>query len=112
MMCVCASVGAWATPTVSTSTWMQNNSAYESQKVAEIYLQNAGELAGALEQVNGDFQYLHLSTNTGVGLNADDIAALNALNVKTIEMNHVSGPYFEFDNPNVEHITLPYNWTK
>jgi len=91
---------------------MQNNSAYETQKVAEIYLQNAGELDDALKMVSGDFQYLHLSTNTGVGLNADDIAALNALNVKTIEMNHVSGPYFEFDNPYVEYITLPYNWTK
>ena len=108
----CVSIGAWATPTVSTSTWMQNNSAYETQTVAEIYLQNAGELAEALTMVSGDFQYLHLSTNTGVGLSAEDIAALNALDVKTIEMNHVSGPYFEFDNPNVEYITLPYNWTK
>lgn len=109
---LCVSVGAWATPTVSTSTWMQYNSAYETQTVAEIYLQNAGELAEALTKVSGDFQYLHLSTNTGVGLNADDIAALNKLNVKTIEMNHVSGPYFEFNNPYVEYITLPYNWTK
>ena len=109
---LCVSIGTWATPTVSTSTWMQNNSAYETQTVAEIYLQNAGELAEALTKVSGDFQYLHLSTNTGVGLNADDIAALNELNVKTIEMNHVSGPYFEFNNPYVEYITLPYNWTK
>ena len=63
-----------------------------------------------------DFQYLHLSafnsSNTTLELSAEDIAALNALDVKTIEMNHVYAPYFEFDNPNVEYITLPYNWTK
>ncbi len=116
MMCVCASVGAWATPTVSTSTWMQNNSAYETQTVASIWIENPGELATALSQVGVDFQYLHLSafnsSNTTLELSAEDIAALNALDVKTIEMNHVYAPYFEFDNPYVEYITLPYNWTK
>ena len=110
------SIGAWATPTVSTSTWMQNNSAYETQTVASIWIENPGELAAALSQVGVDFQYLHLSafnsSNTTLELSAEDIAALNALDVKTIEMNHVYAPYFEFDNPNVEYITLPYNWTK
>ena len=113
---LCVSVGTWATPTVSTSTWMQNNSAYETQTVASIWIENPGELAAALSQVGVDFQYLHLSafnsSNTTLELSAEDIAALNALDVKTIEMNHVYAPYFEFDNPNVEYITLPYNWTK
>lgn len=110
------SIGTWATPTVSTSTWMQNNSEYETQTVASIWIENPGELATALSQVGVDFQYLHLSafnsSNTTLELSAEDIAALNALDVKTIEMNHVYAPYFEFDNPNVEYITLPYNWTK
>ena len=112
---LCVSVGAWATPTVSTSTWMQNNSAYETQTVASIWIENPGELAAALSQVGVDFQYLHLSafnSSNPLELSAEDIAALNALDVKTIEMNHVYAPYFEFDNPNVEYITLPYNWTK
>ena len=109
------SIGTWATPTVSTSTWMQNNSAYETQTVASIWIENPGELADALSQVGVDFQYLHLSafnSSNPQELSAEDIAALNALDVKTIEMNHVYAPYFEFDNPNVEYITLPYNWTK
>lgn len=113
---LCVSVGTWATPTVSTSTWMQNNSAYETQTVASIWIENPGELADALSQVGVDFQYLHLSafnsSNTTLELSAQDIAALNALDVKTIEMNHVYAPYFEFNNPYVEYITLPYNWTK
>ncbi len=113
---LCVSIGAWATPTVSTSTWMQNNSAYETQTVASIWIENPGELAAALSQVGVDFQYLHLSafisSNTTLELSAEDIAALNALDVKTIEMNHVYAPYFEFDNPNAEYIILPYNWTK
>ncbi len=109
------SIGTWATPTVSTSTWMQNNSAYETQTVASIWIENPGELAAALSQVGVDFQYLHLSafnSSNPLELSAEDIAALNALDVKTIEMNHVYAPYFEFDNPYVEYITLPYNWTK
>ena len=112
---LCVSIGAWATPTVTTSTWMQNNSAYETQTVASIWIENPGELAAALSQVGVDFQYLHLSafnSSNPLELSAEDIAALNALDVKTIEMNHVYAPYFEFDNPKVEYITLPYNWTK
>lgn len=113
---LCVSVGTWATPTVSTSTWMQNNSAYETQTVASIWIENPGELSDALSQVSVPFQYLHLSafnsSNTTLELSAEDIAALNALDVKTIEMNHVYAPYFEFNNPYVEYITLPYNWTK
>ncbi len=112
---LCVSVGTWATPTVSTSTWMQNNSAYETQTVASIWIENPGELTAALSQVGVDFQYLHLSafnSSNPLELSAEDIAALNALDVKTIEMNHVYAPYFEFNNPYVEYITLPYNWTK
>lgn len=112
---LCVSIGTWATPTVSTSTWMQNNSEYETQTVASIWIENPGELADALSRVGVDFQYLHLSafnSSNPLELSAEDIAALNALDVKTIEMNHVYAPYFEFNNPYVEYITLPYNWTK
>ena len=118
-VCVSFFSQVYATPTVEKSTWMSQNSAYETQKVAGIWIENPGELAGALQQLADegyDFQYLHLSafnsSNTTLELSAEDIAALNALDVKTIEMNHVYAPYFEFDNPNVEYITLPYNWTK
>lgn len=118
-VCVSFFSQVYATPTVEKSTWMSQNSAYETQKVASIWIENPGELAGALQQLADEgyeFQYLHLSafnsSNTTLELSAEDIAALNALDVKTIEMNHVYAPYFEFNNPYVEYITLPYNWTK
>ena len=97
-----------ATPTVNTST-------KGSLTVAEITLQNAGELSDALldSKLSGGFQYLHLSTYDGVNLNEDDLAALATVKAQTIEMQHVKGTKaFTFSNSNVQYFILPYNWTK
>lgn len=114
MMTVCL-IGprAHATPTVSTSTKTFSDGTVWT--VAEITLQNAGELSEALENstlING-FQYLHLSTYDNVNLNDADLAALATVNACTIEMQHVKGTQaFSFSNSNVEYFILPYDWTK
>ena len=97
-----------ATPTVSTST-------KGDLIVAEIYLENAGELSTALQNdaLSGGYQYLHLSTNNNVDLNAADLAALANVNVQTIEMQHVKATQpFTFSNSNVQYFILPYAWAK
>ena len=114
LMLVCV-IGprAHATPTVSTSTKTLSNET--KLTVAEIYLENAGELSTALQDaaLSGGFDYLHLSTDNDVDLDANDITALESVNVKTIEMQHVYGTQaFIFANSNVEYFILPYGWTK
>ena len=48
MMCVCASVGAWATTTIGSTTWCQYNSYADQEKVLTIYVSEPGELATAI----------------------------------------------------------------
>ena len=117
MMCVCASVGAWATTTIGSTTWCQYNSYADQEKVLTIYVSEPGELATAIAaQDFTNVQILHVSargrTADLLQLTDEDKAALANVNVKTIEMMRAYVEPYTITNSNVERIILPYNWTK
>ena len=117
MMCVCASVGAWATTTIGSTTWCQYNSYADQENVLTIYVSEPGELATAIAaQDFTNVQILHISarerTASLLQLTDEDKAALANVNVKTIEMMRAYVEPYTITNSNVERIILPYNWTK
>ena len=117
MMCVCASVGAWATTTIGSTTWCQYNSYADQENVLTIYVSEPGELATAIAaQDFTNVQILHVSargrTADLLQLTDEDKAALANVNVKTIEMMRAYVEPYTITNSNVERIILPYNWTK
>ena len=117
MMCVCASVGAWATTTIGSTTWCKYNSYADQENVLTIYVSEPGELATAIAaQDFTNVQILHISarerTASLLQLTDEDKAALANVNVKTIEMMRAYVEPYTITNSNVERIILPYNWTK
>ena len=117
MMCVCASVGAWATTTIGSTTWCQYNSYADQENVLTIYVSEPGELATAIAaQDFTNVQILHISarerTASLLQLTDEDKAALANVNVKTIEMMRAYVEPYTITNSNVERIILPYNFSK
>ena len=92
-----------------------------TEKVLKIDLEQAGQLSTALataQQQGLDFQYLHLKTAPHAGtitLSDDDIAALNALDITTIDLQTANIAFPEnktLNNSKVSYIMLPLGWTK
>ena len=112
-VCVCASISAWA---LMPPGQPELFGSCGSEQVLKIDVNEAGQLSAALAsaKLQGlDFQYLHIKTGPQeVTLNDDDIAALNALNITTIDMQTANFADFTLDNSKASYILLPFGWTK
>jgi hypothetical protein len=115
MICVCATIGAWA---MMPPGQPELFGTCGTEKVLKIDVHQTGQLKTALDiaqQEGMDFQYLHIKTGPGeatITLNAEDIAALNSLNVTTIDLQTAKLSDFTLNNSTVSYIMLPLGWTK
>ena len=114
---LCVSVGAWAAPGDPYEVEYNFATSAETESVLKVKISGAGYLAQAIavaQNSGNSFQYFLLETepNQTVTLSDADIAALNGLNVSTINLTRASLAGFTLDNSSVSYIILPYDLTK
>lgn len=132
LVMLCVAVASWAQDyTLTDATWyagnpqeVQSKFGLEGNQKAVCVNVTAGHLSEAVEAINANANYNSYSilriTNNGakVELNASDIAALNSLDFKTIDLQDVVykedgvEKAFTFKNAFVKNLILPDNWTK
>ncbi len=91
-----------------------------TEKVAKINLQNAGELASALTDLNSqmtDYSHLYISNGAGFDLTDEDIAALGTVTCPTLDLQNLYGASghhapFTFSNASIKRVILPDYWDK
>ena len=109
---LCVSVGAWAAPGDPYEVEYNFATSAETESVLKVKISGAGYLAQAIavaQNSGNSFQYFLLETepNQTVTLSDADIAALNGLNVSTINLTRASLAGFTLDNSSVSYISLP-----
>ncbi len=112
------SIGAWAAPGDEYKVEYDQGTSAGTETVLKIKIGQTGHLSAAIAEAQNSgnsFQYLLLETEPAeatVTLSSDDIAALNGLNVSTINLTKANLTDFTLKNANVNYIILPYDLTK
>lgn len=118
MMCVCATINAWALmpgePYVIQGTESWNNGAEQAVKVK---LNQSGSLSDAITAIANNSNYagcqiVIIDGDPQFTFSEADITAFSNLNYATIDLQNYKGDPFTFTNSNVKYVTLPASWTK
>jgi hypothetical protein len=113
---ICVQISTWAAPGYNVE-YNQGTSA-GTETVLKIKIGQTGHLKDAIAEAlnsGNSFQYLLLETegpDAIVTLSSEDIAALNGLNVNTINLTKAKLTNYSFSNSYVNYIILPYDMTK
>lgn len=115
---VLTSIGVKAYTLDLAQTWTVDG---VTEKVAKISLDNAGELAAALADLNRqmtDYSHLYISNGAGFDLAAADITALGTVTCPTLDLQNLYGTGgghhapFIFSNASIKRVILPDYWDK
>lgn len=115
---LCVSIGTWAQPGSEYKVEYNQGTSAGTETVLKIKIGQTDHLKDAIaaaQNSGNSFQYLLLETepaNATVTLSSEDIAALNGLNVNTINLTKAKLTDFTLNNANVSYIILPYDLTK
>ena len=115
LMCVCATVSAWAQDySGEAKTWISCDNSSVQETAFIFTINTPGKLSEALASTQSTYQIAKIKGE----LNAEDIATLSSITAETIDlqdayyMENGEKKAFTFTNSSVRNLILPDNWTK